>query len=141
MVGVLLPSSIAGALANIAVLLAGKVPVNLNFTAGQKAMASAIRQCEIRTVLTSRLFLAKARVDKIEGMVFLEEIVKQTTVFQKVRTTLLGFLLPPRFLHALYDHGERDSNASTIFSNPLLKARRFPVRLIAPSAKIQATWP
>jgi acyl-[acyl-carrier-protein]-phospholipid O-acyltransferase/long-chain-fatty-acid--[acyl-carrier-protein] ligase len=111
MVGVLLPSSIAGALANIAVLLAGKVPVNLNFTAGQEAMVSAIRQCEIQTVLTSRLFLAKSRVDKIEGMVFLEEIVQKTTVFQKVRTTLLGFLLPSRLLHALYDHGERDSNA------------------------------
>ena len=119
MVGVLLPSSIAGALANIAVLLAGKVPVNLNFTAGQEAMASAIRQCEIRTVLTSRLFLAKARVEKIEGMVFFEEIEKQTTVFQKVRTTLLGFLLPSRFLPALYDHGERDSNAlaTVIFSS------------------------
>ena len=82
-------------------------------------MASAIRQCEIRTVLTSRLFLAKARDEKIERMVFLEEIEKQTTVFQKVRTTLLGFLLPPRFLHALYDHGERDSNAlaTVIFSS------------------------
>ena len=34
MVGVLLPASVGGALANIAVSLAGKVPVNLNFTAG-----------------------------------------------------------------------------------------------------------
>ena len=30
-----------GALANIGVSMAGKVPVNLNFTAGQEAMASA----------------------------------------------------------------------------------------------------
>src|SRR5262249_54592613 len=35
MVGLVLPASVAGALANIAVLLAGKVPVNVNFTAGR----------------------------------------------------------------------------------------------------------
>jgi acyl-[acyl-carrier-protein]-phospholipid O-acyltransferase/long-chain-fatty-acid--[acyl-carrier-protein] ligase len=119
MVGVLLPSSIAGALVNIAVLLAGKVPVNLNFTAGQEAMAAAIRQCEIRTVLTSRLFLTKARVEKIEGTVFIEEVMKQFTLFQKTLTSFLGFLLPSRLLQALYDHAERDSNAlaTVIFSS------------------------
>ncbi|MFQ5961156.1 MAG: MFS transporter, partial [Candidatus Methylomirabilales bacterium] len=43
MVGLLRPSSIGGALANIALLLTGKVPVNLNFTAGREAMTSAIQ--------------------------------------------------------------------------------------------------
>ena len=38
-VGLLLPASVGGALANIATSLAGKVPVNLNFTAGREAMA------------------------------------------------------------------------------------------------------
>ena len=34
MVGILLPPSVGGAITNIAFLLAGKTPVNLNFTIG-----------------------------------------------------------------------------------------------------------
>src|SRR5581483_5895276 len=37
-VGLLLPSSMGGALANLGVTFSGKVPVNLNFTAGKDAM-------------------------------------------------------------------------------------------------------
>src|SRR5262249_6639076 len=36
MVGVLLPPTAAGALANLGIALAGRVPVNLNFTAGRE---------------------------------------------------------------------------------------------------------
>ena len=50
----LLPASVGGALANIGDPLAGQVPVNLNFTAGREAMAAAIEQCGIRTVVTSQ---------------------------------------------------------------------------------------
>src|SRR5262249_40917841 len=64
MVGIMLPASVGGVLANLATLLAGKAPVNLNFTAGPDAVRSAIDQCEIKTVLTSKLFLAKAKVDQ-----------------------------------------------------------------------------
>src|SRR5450759_2065511 len=56
-IGLLLPSSVGGALANIAVSLTGKVPVNLNFTAGRTAMDAAVERCGITTVLSSREFL------------------------------------------------------------------------------------
>jgi acyl-[acyl-carrier-protein]-phospholipid O-acyltransferase/long-chain-fatty-acid--[acyl-carrier-protein] ligase len=46
-IGLLLPASVGGALANIATSLAGKVPVNLNFTAGRDAMTAAIERCQI----------------------------------------------------------------------------------------------
>src|SRR5713226_5569586 len=59
MVGILLPPSIPGAVANLAALLMGKVPVNLNYTAPNETLASCAEQCNLRTVLTSRLFLEK----------------------------------------------------------------------------------
>jgi len=40
-IGVLLPSSVGGALANLATALAGRTSVNLNFTAGREAMQAA----------------------------------------------------------------------------------------------------
>ena len=55
MVGVILPASVGGSLVNMAILLAGKVPVNLNFTAGGESMTSAIAQCKITTIVTSRV--------------------------------------------------------------------------------------
>src|SRR3982751_1379406 len=48
--GLLLPASVGGALANIAALFAGKVAVNLNFTAGADAMAIAVERCGLRTI-------------------------------------------------------------------------------------------
>src|SRR5262245_65921950 len=71
LVGLLLPASVGGALANIASSMAGKVPVNLNFTAGREAMATAVERTGIRTILSSRTFLAKAGLDEMPGMVFL----------------------------------------------------------------------
>ena len=54
-VGIVLPPSKGAVLANLAVLLAGKVPVSLNFTAGRDALQSAMRRAEIQTVITARL--------------------------------------------------------------------------------------
>src|SRR5580765_4581702 len=67
-VGLLLPASVGGALANIAASIAGRVPVNLNFTAGRDAMAAAAQRCDIATVLTSRTFLSKAGIPQAPGM-------------------------------------------------------------------------
>ena len=41
--------------------LPGKVPVNLNFTAGREAMATAIERCGITTILTSRTIPRRRR--------------------------------------------------------------------------------
>ena len=58
-VGVLLPASVGGALTNIAVLAAGKLPVNLNFTIGAEAMQGAVAEAGIKTILTSKRFLER----------------------------------------------------------------------------------
>ncbi len=118
-VGVMLPASVAGALANIALLIAGKIPVNLNFTAGREALASAVRQCGIRKILTSRAFLAKAKIDPIEGTLFLEDMIRETNSLRKAVTVLLAFLLPPRLLQSFYCNPKRepDALAAIIFSS------------------------
>lgn len=73
--GIMLPASVASAVANVATVLAGSVPVNLNFTAGREAIDSAIQQCGIRTVITSKQFLAKARIEPGTDMVYVEEFL------------------------------------------------------------------
>jgi acyl-[acyl-carrier-protein]-phospholipid O-acyltransferase/long-chain-fatty-acid--[acyl-carrier-protein] ligase len=77
-VGVFLPPSIPGALVNTGAMLMGKVPVNLNYTVSESTLASCVRQCGIRTVITSRLFLEKVKLKLPCETVFLEELVGKT---------------------------------------------------------------
>jgi acyl-[acyl-carrier-protein]-phospholipid O-acyltransferase/long-chain-fatty-acid--[acyl-carrier-protein] ligase len=58
-VGVLLPASGAGAIANMAVLLCGKSVVNLNYTASPEALGAGIESAGVRHVITSERFLRK----------------------------------------------------------------------------------
>jgi acyl-[acyl-carrier-protein]-phospholipid O-acyltransferase/long-chain-fatty-acid--[acyl-carrier-protein] ligase len=52
-IGIVLPPGAGAVIANLAVVCAGKVPVNLNFTAGRAALESSIAESGIRTVLTA----------------------------------------------------------------------------------------
>jgi acyl-[acyl-carrier-protein]-phospholipid O-acyltransferase/long-chain-fatty-acid--[acyl-carrier-protein] ligase len=117
--GLLLPASVAGALGNIATLIAGKVPVNLNFTAGREAMAAAIQQCGIKTILTSRTFLTKANIEELDGMVFVEDILKNITTVERVWTAALAFLTPTRLLQRLCNRERKTPHAlaTVVFSS------------------------
>ena len=57
MVGILLPPSVPGALVNFAAMLAGKIPVNLNYTVSDETLASCAGQCEFETVISTKLLL------------------------------------------------------------------------------------
>jgi acyl-[acyl-carrier-protein]-phospholipid O-acyltransferase / long-chain-fatty-acid--[acyl-carrier-protein] ligase len=91
-VGLLLPASVGGALANIATTLTGKTSVNLNFTAGREAMEAAIGRCGITTILTSRKFIARAEIAPMPGMVFLEDVLAGLTPFAKARMLVTAFV-------------------------------------------------
>jgi len=58
-VGVILPPGKGGILTNVAVLLAGKIPVNLNFTAGEKGIASCIQQADLDRFISADPFVRK----------------------------------------------------------------------------------
>lgn len=99
MVGLLLPPSVGGALANLALPLLEKLPVNLNYTASSAALASAIEQCEIRSVLTSRRFVERLPQLELPGKVFyLEDLLPQLGKIDKLRALLKARLLPTRLL-------------------------------------------
>ena len=75
MVGIFLPPSVPGALVNYAALLCGKVPVNLNYTLSEATLASCAKQCELKTVITSRVFLEKVKLALPCETIFLEDLV------------------------------------------------------------------
>jgi acyl-[acyl-carrier-protein]-phospholipid O-acyltransferase/long-chain-fatty-acid--[acyl-carrier-protein] ligase len=60
-VGIVLPTSIGATIANLAVVYAGKIPVNLNFTAGRAANESAIARAGIRKIITAPAVVEQVR--------------------------------------------------------------------------------
>ena len=52
-VGIVLPPGAGAIIANLAVVCAGKIPVNLNFTAGRAAVGSSIEVSGLRTVISA----------------------------------------------------------------------------------------
>ncbi len=58
-VGIVLPPGAGAVIANLAALCAGKIPVNLNFTAGRDALESSLRVAGIATVVTADAMRAK----------------------------------------------------------------------------------
>ena len=117
-IGLLLPASVGGALAHLGTALAGRTAVNLNFTAGRDAMRSAIERCELKTILTSRRFLARADIAEMDGMVYLEDVLASFTKLAQARMLAAAYLLPAWALSALYAReGTSDSLATVVFSS------------------------
>jgi acyl-[acyl-carrier-protein]-phospholipid O-acyltransferase/long-chain-fatty-acid--[acyl-carrier-protein] ligase len=94
-VGILLPSSVGGVLANLAMALLGKVAVNINFTASAQAVSSALKQCEIRTVISSREFLEKLEgLEAPPGTLMIEDLLSAIGTGTKLAAFLKGALAP-----------------------------------------------
>jgi acyl-[acyl-carrier-protein]-phospholipid O-acyltransferase/long-chain-fatty-acid--[acyl-carrier-protein] ligase len=120
MVGLLLPPSVGGALVNFAVLLMGKIPVNLNYTVSEETLNSCIRQCEIETVITSKAFLEKVKLKIPVQTVYLEELVARPGLGEKI-VAFFSALLPIGLLETSLGRGKRpvelDDLATVIFSS------------------------
>jgi len=125
-IGVLLPTSAGGALLNMAVLLAGKTIVNLNYTASREALQNAIRLADIRTVYTSSRFLRKLEQrGVILGDLFadldvvdLEQLNNAIPLWEKLATLLSVKLLPAFLLKGLYsNHKNGEATAAILFSS------------------------
>ncbi len=93
-VGLLLPPSAGGVLANAALALSGRVAVNLNYTLSGDVINSCIRQCGIRHVLTSRRVMERLEATLDAELVFVEDFREQVTTFDKLTAFAMARLTP-----------------------------------------------
>jgi len=94
MVGILLPPSIPGALVNLAAMLMGKVPVNLNYTASNDTLASCAKQCNLKTIISARAFLERVHVQPPVETILLEDLAKNPGFGERVSAALAAAFLP-----------------------------------------------
>ncbi|MDC0471124.1 AMP-binding protein [Candidatus Pseudothioglobus singularis] len=125
-VGLLLPSSGGGAIASIAILSLGKTLVNLNFTAGKKALSSAAKQAEVKHIYTSRKFLDKMLERGMDfetyfpdsKLLMLEDIKEEISTFSRIGTLLKAILLPTSMIQKSYfKNVSMNDTAAILFSS------------------------
>jgi len=120
MVGVLLPPSVPGALVNFAAMLMGKVPVNLNYTVSNETLASCAQQCNLKTIVTARVFLEKVKIEPPGEIIFIEDVAKDAGFGERMSAALAASLLPSKWV-AKFSGCERpatlDDIATIIFSS------------------------
>ena len=119
-VGILLPPSVAGALVNFAALLMGKVPVNLNYTLAEESLVSCLRQCGIRTVVTSQALLDKMKLRLPGQAVLVEQVAGNPRPGERIAALVLALVAPTRWLERALGCRRRvgmDDLATIIFSS------------------------
>ncbi len=120
MVGILLPPSVPGALINLAALLMGKVPVNLNYTASTGVLASCALQCELKTIITSKAFLERVHLELPVQAIMLEDLADTPRTLERLSAAIISWLLPVRLLERAIGAGRKiglDDIATIIFSS------------------------
>jgi long-chain-fatty-acid--[acyl-carrier-protein] ligase len=77
-VGLLLPASVAADISFLALLLAGKLPVLMNWTTGPANLSHAARLMKLTHVITSRTFVERTKIE-VPGVqyLFLEDLRQQ----------------------------------------------------------------
>ena len=93
-VGVLVPPSVGGVLANTSLTLLNRVAVNLNYTLTNEAVNDCIRRAKIKHVVTSRKVLKKCGFELDAELIFIEDLKKLATKRDKLIAALQAFVLP-----------------------------------------------
>jgi acyl-[acyl-carrier-protein]-phospholipid O-acyltransferase/long-chain-fatty-acid--[acyl-carrier-protein] ligase len=99
MVGVLLPPSVGGALTNYALMLMGRVPVNLNYTSSNETLASCVEQCGLDLVITSKAFVERFPNMTIpRRTLLLEDALSSPRFSEKLSALTMAWLMPATLL-------------------------------------------
>ncbi|WP_159991268.1 acyl-[ACP]--phospholipid O-acyltransferase [Pelistega ratti] len=120
-IGVLLPSSAIGAIVNMALMMMGKVPVNLNYTLSPDVMEKALTKANINKVITAEKFLNKLNAkgfafDKVlAGKTILAEAIgKDFAKGDKVRAFLTALFAPRWWIKFRYFANVHLNDTATI---------------------------
>ena len=85
-IGIVLPPGKGGVVANLAVIFAGKIPVNLNFTSARDSIESAKEQAGLSTIITARL-LAK----RLEEFPWTPLVIHLDELLPTMKRAILGW--------------------------------------------------
>ncbi len=108
--GIMLPNSAGAVLAVLGTLISGHTPVMINYSTGAAQNCEfAQKKCAFRTIITSRALLDKINCRKVEGMVFIEDVMDSIGILDKVKAALRARLPVERLISRLPAASEDDT--------------------------------
>ncbi|MFZ3376098.1 MAG: AMP-binding protein [Chthoniobacterales bacterium] len=110
-IAVVLPASKGSVVANLAVTLAGKVPVDLNFTAGRAANESCRRRANLAVAISATPFMAR-----VKDFPWPERVLKLDEIMPQIKTQIfvwwmMSILAPAGLLLRLLQIPKRGGHA------------------------------
>jgi len=125
-IGLLLPTSVVGAVVNIVIFSMGKRVINLNYTSSIDSLKFAVNLADIDTIITSRLFISKLKTKGFNlepllnglSVIYLEDIKGEIGNFKKILNYLIVRFFPTPILTKLYiEHVLPSDTAVIMFSS------------------------
>ena len=97
-IAIVLPAGKGAVIANLAVVLAGKVPADLNFSSGRAAIESSCRRADLRTVISASAFMPR-----LKDFPWPERVLKLDEQMPRLKPKIIlwlaiSILLPARLL-------------------------------------------
>lgn len=113
-IAIVLPASKGSMLANLAVTLANKVPVDLNFTIGRAANESCCKRANLRVAISATAFM-----ERIKDFPWPEKVLKLDELAPRLKRQIaywwiLSLLLPTRLLLRLLEIPKKGGHAEAI---------------------------
>ncbi|QDT41471.1 Bifunctional protein Aas [Gimesia alba] len=119
MVGVLLPPSVGGSVINASLAIAGRVPINLNYTLSDGDINYCIKEAGIKTVLTSQKFLEKKPIDMDANVVLLDDLKPKASALDKLICAFMAYVVPAWIIERIIGlkHVDSDELSTVIFTS------------------------
>lgn len=125
-IGLLLPSTAAGAFTNYSILMMGKTIVNLNYTSEINSLKSSILNAQIKTIVASRKFIEKLEnkgikikeiLDIVE-VIYLEDLKEKISKTKGIFTYFSVKLIPSFLLKLVHlSKTSKDDTVLILFSS------------------------
>lgn len=122
-VGMLLPNSLGAVITFITLQMLGKAPAMLNYSAGEKNILHACNMATVKTIITSRAFIEKGKLEHIatsleakHKVIYLEDIKPTVTISDKLRAAASAIFAREN-LRAIITRTDADSPAVVLFTS------------------------
>ena len=114
-IGILLPTGIGAIMVNCALSFSQQIGVNLNYTTSPESLKSAIEQCSIRTVISSRAFLENLPdLPLASNVLYIEDLLAERAFTERLWMSAKARLAPE---HLLVSKDGPDTIATILFSS------------------------
>ncbi len=116
-IGIMIPTSAGCILTKIAVLMAGRIPVMINYSTGAEKNAKyAQNKCDFKTIITSKALLKKIECPYVDGMIYIEDLMDRVTTVDKIKAAVIS-KLPASILKKLIYTCSEDDTAVILFTS------------------------